>query len=675
MPFRIIKRKAKGFFKSEDIDTIKKAVQLVHQIVTDSSILVRAYYLQWFDEHHPLDDLNAVLEVDEKLFIMASQIVQGSTKPSCRSEKTMTEQKETFHKMLSIHKKLYSRVNTETTISSNLSLSHVIAYSVENLLTAYVNNVQSHFPKYPKRYILCDGMQKGLKEKQARKEAALITNAYLYDFELSEELQSKASSYEFLFPKKMTIKELPRCWDLKVHPWIYLYKMVEINQMLETQFPKVPEEHRRLLNPLPFHSSFVPMHIRLDTSGLSQLLMNGVKIKDFKSLYELEHPGVVLNMKSKADMLSKFEKLFGRAPTSSEEAGCFATDLWTYITNLKTCRQWKELANVFYKKEKKTYRFDNSVVTDGVSVSFQVIESTTFGRKQLSGRKKKKKDDAQEREEPQTDWTGYKLLACDPGKRDILSITDGHTTLCYTKGQRDQDTYRDVRTNETIKRRRTSGLESYETQVMNRYTKRSCLFDVFGRYASNRKRKEREFQDLYGRPMFREFKFTTYCRQKSSESRFAQKVQKTFENAAPQGVMKTCMTQEMKDNRCYQATRGFIIGWGDWGKQTNMKNQAPTPGIGIRRRFEGWFKTVTINEHFTSQTCPCCGGEPSLKKAIVNQTEKHHLLRCSNDTCTSRWWNRNVVGSFNILNRLFEKKIASEETTGSGRKRRSPRKS
>lgn len=207
-------------------------------------------------------------------------------------------------------------------------------------------------------------------------------------------------------------------------------------------------------------------------------------------------------------------------------------------------------------------------------------------------------------------------------------------------------------------------METYETQVMNRYTKKSCLLDVFSRYASNRKRKEYEFQKLYGHQMFREFKFTTYCRQKSSESRFAKKVQKTFENAS--GETKKCMTQKMNENRSCQATKGFIIGWGDWGKQTNLKNLAPTPGIGIRRRFEGWFKTITINEHYTSKTCPCCAGEPSLEKAIINNTEKHHLLRCSNDTCTSRWWNRNVVGSFNILKRLIEKKVASEETTGSG---------
>lgn len=670
MSFKIIKRKAKGFFKSDDIETVKKAVQTVHQIITDASILVRAYYLQWFDEQ------DEVLEINEKLVSLACQIVQGSTKPLCRSEKTWNEQIGVFEKMLSIYKKLYSRVPDVQSISSNLSVSHVLAYSIENLLTAYENNVHSHFPKYPKRYILCDGLSRGLDVKTARKEAALIVNNLLYDFELPEELKTKVLEYEFLFPEKMTIKKLPRSWDLKVHPWVYLQKMVMINQMLETQFLTVPEEYKKLLNPLPFHSSFIPMHIRLDTSGLSQLLMSFDKIEDFKKLYEIEHPGVVLNMRSKGDMLSKFEKLFGRPPASNAEAGLFATDLWAFITNLKTCKQWKEMNNIVYKKQKRSYTFDNSIVTDGVSVSFQVIEQSVFGRKQLSGRKKKTKpEDENVVELPKEDWKNSKLLGCDPGKRDILTITDGFTTLRYTRGQRDQDTHRGIRTQETIKRRRKSGLESYETQVMNKYSKRSCLLDVFERYASNRKRKEREFYNLYGHQMFREFKFTTYCAAKSSEQRFAQKVKKTFENVSPQGEFKKCMTQQMKENKSSAAINGFAIGWGDWGHSPNMKNMSPTPGIGIRKRFEGWFKTITVNEHYTSQTCPCCGGEPSLKKAPVNGKEKHHLLRCSNDSCTSRWWNRNVVGSFNILKRLFEMKVTGEEVTGSGRKRKTPLKS
>lgn len=194
--------------------------------------------------------------------------------------------------------------------------------------------------------------------------------------------------------------------------------------------------------------------------------------------------------------------------------------------------------------------------------------------------------------------------------------------------------------------------------------------------ASEKKHKEKEFQALYGNPIFKEFKFTVHCRIKSSEQKFADQI-KTFSKSGHE-PKKLGMSEEMKENREKEVTKPkeLLIGWGNWGKTPNkLKGVAPTPGIGIRERFERFFKTVTVDEHYTSPTCPYCKGEPSLRKVTINGTEKHHLLCCTNDICTSRWWNRNTVGSLNILSRLFEMKVSGEETTRTGRKRKQPLKS
>lgn len=114
------------------------------------------------------------------------------------------------------------------------------------------------------------------------------------------------------------------------------------------------------------------------------------------------------------------------------------------------------------------------------------------------------------------------------------------------------------------------------------------------------------------------------------------------------------MTQTMRENAAKTADN-LVIAWGNWGKNPNaLKGCCPTPGIGIRRRMESFFDTVTVCEYMTSQTCPCCR-EQSLKKYTrSNGHEIHHLLRCTNGTHQSRLWNRNVVGSFNILHRFIE---------------------
>ena len=112
-----------------------------------------------------------------------------------------------------------------------------------------------------------------------------------------------------------------------------------------------------------------------------------------------------------------------------------ATELWSFLTNLKTCKQWKEIYNQFKRtKDSKeiTWMFDNSILTDGTSVSFQVIDQSSFGRKELFAKKKTKntkekkdKDTKNENVKENLDISKYKIIGCDPGKKDILCMTDG----------------------------------------------------------------------------------------------------------------------------------------------------------------------------------------------------------------------------------------------------------
>ena len=98
-----------------------------------------------------------------------------------------------------------------------------------------------------------------------------------------------------------------------------------------------------------------------------------------------------------------------------------------------------------------------------------------------------------------------------------------------------------------------------------------------------------------------------------------EKIFKTFKGVNKHKTKgnNNCLTNKMITNVEKKISKRdeLLIGWGDWGKKPNaLKGCAPTPGIGIRRRFEGWFQTKTINEHMTSQTCPCCREIGSMKK-------------------------------------------------------------
>ncbi len=121
-------------------------------------------------------------------------------------------------------------------------------------------------------------------------------------------------------------------------------------------------------------------------------------------------------------------------------------------------------------------------------------------------------------------------------------------------------------------------------------------------------------------------------------------------------------------------TSELEIAYGDWGRHPNtLKGCVPTPGIGLRRRCGRFFPVFSVPEHGTSKTCPCCK-EQTLKNPSMKSITRHHLLRCTNEACRSRWWNRNVAGSLNILeraiNRLVESHSIEQKASISGKKPR-----
>jgi len=336
----------------------------------------------------------------------------------------------------------------------------------------------------------------------------------------------------------------------------------------------------------------------------------------------------------------------------------YATYLWSYITNLKTCKQWKYLEDIEIKKE--SWVFDNALVTDGVSISFQIIKESKFGRKDRIKKKEKKEQD-NEPEFP-SDITSeeikaFKILGLDPGKKDILTVTDGIKTITYTIGKRNGDTFKRSRTKASFCTRKRFGVLEYESRCMNLYCKRSCHFHIFARYVCIRKRQEVALSKCYQEKRFRELKYLTFVKQKSSEDRFADRLFKTYKKTNT--LEKPCCDATILENARKEvlSPKHILIGWGNWGKSPNaLKAGCPTPGIGIRRRFAAYFQTSTIDEKYTSKTCPYCKHvsleNPGRDEGI--SVKRHHLLRCTNGNCSSRWWNRNVAGSFNILHRALK---------------------
>jgi hypothetical protein len=632
---KVIKRKVTGFFQKQHLEKVRNVVSINHHIMVASSMLVRSLYLKKFSNNEEL------LPIEAETFKTACIVVTNSKKIP-RSE----DKKALYNALKEEYIDMFEGNNFVD--KKKLSMSQIQSYCCKNLETAYVNNIQMHYYKYPKKYIRCDQLNRGVDLEVAKRNSYRIALWFYYD-KGAGVTEEENQRYSFLFPDNASYPK-SRCYDIEVNPFIYLEKMVRINQELETAFPDVDERYRTLFNPLPFHSRNVPIHVRLDTNGLAQLLLESKDdIKDFKNYCNTDFPKDKMNLKTKGDIGASFEKVFGRKPATKDEEKKYKGMFWSFLTNVKSCKQMMELKKS--KKKMSEWTFDNSIVTDGTSLSFQVAQVT-----QDVSKPSVSKTTYEEGKDIPKVTEDIKILAVDPGKHDIAFVTDGVKSVRYTKGQREVDTYTKKRQKVTKKQRMEHNLETFESQDLAAFCKSSCIYSTFKSYVMLRHERETDFQKCYEKPVFRQFKYTQYCRVKSSEDRFALKIFDAFKESNIEEKNCTIPGMERNKVKSVPSRDKFLIGWGDWGKSPNaLKGVGPTPGIGFRRSMERYFNTMTVSETLTSKTCPCCA-EVTLQNPNVgkNDIKKHHLLRCTNEECYSRWWNRNVVGSYNILYNTLE---------------------
>lgn len=165
----------------------------------------------------------------------------------------------------------------------------------------------------------------------------------------------------------------------------------------------------------------------------------------------------------------------------------------------------------------------------------------------------------------------------------------------------------------------------------------SCQLHRYCAYLRARREVEAPLTALYARVGFRRRRYRVFWGRRSSEDKFLMRLENAF-------------------------GRGRYMLYGNWGRNPNLRGQPPTPGIGLRRRVHSRYKTLTVHEAMTSSVCPSCEarqlqhprrrlqrhGEEEEGEELQS-VEIHHLLRCPNELCAHRWWNRDQLGAVNIL--------------------------
>ena len=497
--------------------------------------------------------------------------------------------------------------------------------------------------------------------------------------------------------------------DSSTRPYVYLAYMIRISDFIE-RAGLVSCKRRRLLSPLPLKTSFIPSHYSIDTTTISHLLLDDVK--GFKCYFEdgSQRRGKTFplpGLKDKASICASLDKLAGRK-TSPDDEEAYKDALWTFLANFKN-RRTKVLNPITCQMTTKegTLRFAHSISTDGYSVTLICNNERVRGRHHTyqsgASRRKKKETSTGDDEEVSKAFKGefpllnvetvdeivtyFRDIGCidskrfvggDPGKGVLLALMDEfRKKLTYTSKQRKHETdggnrrtRRRVKTlKDGSKRTLERGFVSSITQRSKASTKRLDVGNVTFPSLSNgsvprtlsyvttraleaemrrtratpktvnlswlrfyvalRETSRVGFEATYWRKMYRAMRFTGWCKRKGSVERFVDRIREKYGN---------------------DENKQVVILYGNWGRRPNLRHQAPTPGIGLRRLIHSskGITTVTVHEAYTSSY------DPVTLREVEEVRGTHALLREEQDITNpfqkrGCFWSRDVLGALNIL--------------------------
>jgi hypothetical protein len=280
----------------------------------------------------------------------------------------------------------------------------------DQLAVNYANNVHCHLDKYVHKFV-------------------------------SLSLKEEAFNHHGLDPSNRRARLPPgkywRFYDQKTNPSRWLPFMVMINRWIENM-------KGITLSPLPQRTSFVPSHVRIDTTCLVDLLIQDasdmIRLKemlektrmprlpgdDVPPRYEL--PGLI-NTDKRGKVTCSKGKMFDSLGSllSSRLVSRFKQDEGFHSSEFKTA-VWCCLTKIGV--------FNNIMDTDGVSVSLHYVQGSMKGvtRYSKGDLTESERDDIMKMYD--VDENKTKIISGDPGKGVILHATNGKKSVRYTASQR-----------------------------------------------------------------------------------------------------------------------------------------------------------------------------------------------------------------------------------------------
>jgi len=325
----------------------------------------------------------------------------------------------------------------------------------------------------------------------------------------------------------------------------------------------------KLFQPLPLRNNIIPKHICLDTACIINLFCP-----------EKDKEG---NKVKKGELLSNVKEN--------------QNELWCNFLDMK---------NKIFKN--KYYQFYNQIQTDGISCCLLFIRKDLKDKKWGSRVPVLQEQDfynIEDLSKEQLDTLKDRnIVGCDPGKHSLVYMMDKNgNKLQFTASQRKVESYGKRNERILLQEKKRNNIIEKEIHLSSKNSK-SVDYEKFKIYLVEKDKLNKETIEFYRKEVWRKMKFRQYSYGKKSIDTFLNKIKETF-------------------------GENILIGYGNWGRTTQMKNIMPTMNKGLRKLIHKKYDTITINEFYTSQRCCECYNELKHQKDKKGK-EIYRLFCCSN---------------------------------------------
>ena len=686
--YRTPKCKLKDLFGPQECIVINHATERVNQFMIDVGHFVKYSRIEEYECHQ--DPKLVSFPTYNELTTLVDLLSKGKT--STRTERPIDIEKEGDEKREERRKKKRVRILGEkqavtkcyerfvkscgTPLSSGKSLKnlkYIIDYNLHGMITSYETNIQEHFIQYLTRVINKECLSiyltyKGWKLDDHQK--ILGSDDQEVSKEEKDEMWRelrKVKNDVYLYRSEYTCNPIFHTWiefsrgvlypipgssginmkyDLKARTKLYFGYMIVLNRRLEDCEGKLFQVFCRY--------NMIPKYIKIDTTGLIDLLVDKSKLNELKVLMGLNADSTkkdlydsfnTMRKKHKSLQIPVCDKLDFRVGQNYDEVCTYniKRSVWDYFVRFNRSRKTRIF--LFHND----FMFNNSISTDGYSVSVSLAHKTVVG-KDRKERKKISEELDTDCDVPYLDSLSEEeleklkestLLYCDPGKKNIIYVTDGkrkdqggkHFRYTYVQ-RRYECAFKQNRRGLIQKKAETRTNKNRtvkEAEEAITYNSKSCYLNSVQEFIIQYRELQKELGPFYKDVYHRKCRYRSYVRKQCSELRLLDNIEKKFK----------------------EDDKEVVIVIGDWSTSHHLKGFAPTPGIGMRRLLKKRFGLYFLNEWGTSKRCHHCHHDTDYVKSYTYKKDNelktrpvHGLLGCTNQNCR-KLWNRDVNATAN----------------------------